>query len=380
MSLRLEAVALGTRARPRLQPITHAFAAGVVTTLFGPAGAGKSSLLRLLAGLEPPSTGRLHDGDVDVTGWPARRRNVALVHSRPVNYPTFSVFDNIAAPLRRGADGSGGNGAGSSASGDPIATAVTAIAARLGLTAKLACRPGALGDADRQRVALARALVRRPAVLLLDEPLAALAGAPRDALHDDLAGLLPACGATVVHATADPAEALALGRDTAVLDGGRLLQAGASRDVFLRPASLAVARVFGRPPLNLIGARAERNLLQIDGGPRIALHAPLAAAAVAVTVGIRPGDLRLQGQGGDVHFDARVATVAVAGSDTLLQVDSPVGPLLVQRIGIERFEIGQPLRLHFDPGAVYAFDGDGALLLAPERVQLLVPGRAVDGA
>ncbi len=356
MRLRLDQVSMRVGARDHLYPLSLDVAPAGITVLLGPTLAGKTTLMRLMAGLDAPTQGRVQVDDVDVTGVPVRKRNVAMVYQQFINYPSLTVFDNIASPLKiRGDTG--------------VEQTVTSLARRLHIDHLLDRLPAQLSGGQQQRVALARALAKDAPLILLDEPLVNLDYKLREELREELAQLFASRTSSVVYATTEPAEALLLGGNIAVIDKGRLLQYGRTIDVFMKPATIEVARAFSDPPLNLVPAQAQRNVLSIEQGPRIAMHAPLPTDRPDVTVGLRAGDLRVQGHAGDVHFDARVELAEISGSDSFIHVSSRLGPLVVQLVGVHRFELGQVLRLYVDPGAIYVFDHAGMLLLAPELVQ-----------
>jgi glycerol transport system ATP-binding protein len=279
-----------------------------------------------------------------------------MVYQQFINYPSMTVFDNIASPLKL-----------IRASG--IEQTVTALAKRLHIDHLLDRLPAQLSGGQQQRVALARALAKDAPLILLDEPLVNLDYKLREELREELAQLFSARTSSVVYATTEPAEALLLGGHTAVIDKGRLLQYGRTIDVFMKPATIEVARAFSDPPINLVPGRLEGNVLTIEQGPRVPLHTVLAAKQPEVTVGLRAGDLRVEGRAGDIHFDARVELAEISGSDSFVHVSSRLGSLVVQLVGVHRFELGQVLRLYVDPGAIYVFEQEGALLLAPELVQ-----------
>ena len=355
MKLRLDNISLRIGAREHLYPMSLDIVPAGITVLLGPTLAGKTTLMRLMAGLDAPTQGRVQVDDQDVTGVPVRKRKVAMVYQQFINYPSMTVFDNIASPLRL-----------IQASG--IEQTVTSLARRLHIDHLLQRLPAQLSGGQQQRVALARALAKDAPLILLDEPLVNLDYKLREELREELTQLFSSGASSVVYATTEPAEALLLGGHTAVIDKGRLLQYGRTIDVFMRPATVEVARAFSDPPINLVPAQLQRNLLLIEQGPRIALQAALKTERPEVTVGMRAGDLRVQGHAGDVHFDARVELAEISGSDSFVHVSSRLGSLVVQLVGVHRFELGQTLRLHVDPGAIYVFDHAGALLLAPELV------------
>jgi len=262
MRLRLEEVSMRVGAHDHLHPMTLEVAPAGITVLLGTTLAGKTTLMRLMAGLDVPTHGRVQvDGD-DVTGVPVRRRNVAMVYQQFINYPSMTVFDNIASPLKLvGAAG--------------IEPTVTALARRLHIDHLMDRLPAQLSGGQQQRVALARALAKDAPLILLDEPLVNLDYKLREELREELAQLFESRTSSVVYATTEPAEALLLGGHTAVIDKGRLLQYGRTIDVFMKPASIEVARAFSDPPINLIPARLKGNVLVIEHGPQIPLHAVL---------------------------------------------------------------------------------------------------------
>jgi glycerol transport system ATP-binding protein len=217
-------------------------------------------------------------------------------------------------------------------------------------------------------VALARALAKAAPLMLLDEPLVNLDYKLREELRDELGALFAAGDSTVIYATTEPGEALLLGGYTAVLDAGELLQYGPTAEVFHRPQSLRVARAFSDPPMNLIAASAVAGGVQLDGGPVLALDGQ-AAAAGALTVGVRANALQLHERAGDVALPGRVELAEISGSDTFVHVATPVGELVAQLTGVHALELGAALTLYVSPAQVYLFDAQGALQSAPARRQ-----------
>ncbi|MDN3919504.1 ABC transporter ATP-binding protein [Roseateles violae] len=338
--LSLQGVSQRVGAQQHLYPLTLEPQPGAVTVLLGATQAGKTSLLRLMAGLDRPSGGQIQVDGVDVTGWPVRRRDVAMVYQQFINYPSMTVFDNIASPLRlRG-----------SLAGPALRQRVQQLAERLHIEPHLDKLPAQLSGGQQQRVALARALAKNAPLMLLDEPLVNLDYKLREQLREELGEMFAGGEATVVYATTEPAEALLLGGWTAVLDAGELLQYGPTAEVFHRPASLRVARAFSDPPMNLL--------------PAGALPLPSLPAAAA-TLGLRAHALRPQARPGDLAIAGRVELSEISGSDSFVHVASAVGPLVAQLAGVHYFELGAAIELHLDPAEAYAFDAQGRLLLAP---------------
>jgi glycerol transport system ATP-binding protein len=356
MQLTLERVGKTVGRMIHLYPQSLSPVAGAVTVLLGATQAGKTSLMRLMAGLDVPSTGRVLVDGVDVSGTPVRERNVAMVYQQFINYPSMTVFDNIASPLKlRGERGAA------------LQSKVQALAEKLHIEAFLERLPAELSGGQQQRVALARALVKNAPLMLLDEPLVNLDYKLREELREELSQLFSSGDATVVYATTEPGEALLLGGYTAVMDAGELLQYGPTAEVFHRPESLRVARAFSDPPMNLLLAQQTADGAQLVGGPTVALPLP-AQAGRELTLGIRASALRVRGRPGDLLLSGTVDLAEISGSDTFVHAHTPIGDLVAQLTGVHNFNLGAPIELSVSPAQVYVFDAAGALLLAPERI------------
>lgn len=353
MQLALETITKRVGNEVWLSEMSLALQPGQITVLLGATQAGKTTLMRIMAGLDVPSSGRIVVDGVDVTGWPVRRRNVAMVYQQFINYPSMSVRDNIASPLKlrreRGIDAK-----------------VKELAARLGLESFLDRLPGELSGGQQQRVALARALAKDAPLMLLDEPLMNLDYKLREVLREELAELFAGSESSVVYATTEPAEALLMGGYVAVLHEGRLLQYGPAVQVYDAPASLDVARAFNDPPMNILpGQRVEQG---VQLSPRHTL--PLALppdADSTLTVGIRAGAFRLTPAVGDLELQCTVELAEISGSDTFLHVRSEAGSLVAQFTGVHYFELGAVLPLYVSSRDAFAFGARGGLLHAPAR-------------
>ena len=326
-----------------------------VTVLLGATQAGKTSLMRIMAGLDEPTGGKVRVDGRDVTGMPVRERNVAMVYQQFINYPSLTVADNIASPLKLRGESN-------------IAGRVRELAERLHIDMFLDRLPAELSGGQQQRVALARALAKGAPLMLLDEPLVNLDYKLREELREELSQLFAAGQSTVVYATTEPAEALLLGGYTAVLDEGRLLQYGPTADVFHEPCSLRVARAFSDPPINLVPAVAVGTGLRLQGGLELAPRQPLpSASAPDLTVGLRASALRVHQRPGDVALQGEVELAEISGSDTFVHAATPLGEVVAQLTGVHYFELGSAVTLYFDPSQIYVFASHGALMLAPQR-------------
>ena len=352
MQLMLERIEQKAGAQVHLHPLDLALVPNAITVLLGATQAGKTTLMRVMAGLDRPHAGRVRVDGADVTGKSVRERNVAMVYQQFINYTSMTVADNIASPLRLRKEAD-------------IDARVLALARKLHIEPFLQRLPGELSGGQQQRVALARALAKDAPLMLFDEPLVNLDYKLREELRDELSALFAAGRSTVVYATTEPTEALLLGGYTAVLDKGELLQYGPTAEVFHRPKSIRVARAFSDPPMNLVAGDAGPHGVALQGGAVLARALP-AGTAGAVTVGVRAGALGVRGRAGDLALPGAVELAEISGSDTFVHVQTAIGELVAQLTGVHVFALGSSVTLHLDPRQAYVFGADGNLLAAPE--------------
>lgn len=353
MQLTLERVDKQVGPDTHLYPLDMTLVPGAVTVLLGATQAGKTTLMRLMAGLDVPSQGVVRVDGVDVTGTPVRERNVAMVYQQFINYPSMTVFDNIASPLKLRKD-------------QGITERVNELAAKLHIEPFLKRLPAELSGGQQQRVALARALAKNAPLMLLDEPLVNLDYKLREELRDELTQLFAAGSSTVVYATTEPTEALLLGGYTAVMDAGELLQYGPTAEVFHRPKSIRVARAFSDPPMNLIAGNAASIGISLPAGVQLSVPLPQAHTQ-SLTIGVRASALRVHQRPGDVALPGKVELAEISGSDTFVHVETAVGELVAQLTGVHFFDLGTPITLYLHPEHVHVFDSAGALLVAPAK-------------
>jgi glycerol transport system ATP-binding protein len=357
MQLSLEQVGKTVGPAVHLYPQSLSLAPRAVTVLLGATQAGKTSLMRIMAGLDTASTGRVLADGADVTRVPVRQRNVAMVYQQFVNYPSMTVAQNIASPMRLRGE-------------RDVERRVRELAARLHIEMFLDRLPAELSGGQQQRVALARALAKQAPLMLFDEPLVNLDYKLREELREELTQLFATGDSTVVYATTEPGEALLLGGHTAVMDAGELLQYGPTAEVFHAPKSIRVARAFSDPPMNLMAADAVTGGVRVPGGEVWPLPLP-ADAPRRLMLGLRAGGLRVEPREGDVAIPGRVELAEIAGSDTFVHVHTAVGELVAQLAGVHNCPLGDPITLHLQPATLFVFDADGPLVHAPAR-----PGRA----
>lgn len=289
---------------------------GELFVLLGPSGCGKSTLLNLIAGLERPSSGEIRYGGTLMAGPDAftgpRGRNVAMVFQSYALYPHLSVYGNVAFPLR--------------IAGTPepeIKERVEKAARMLGITALLGSKPAELSGGERQRVAIARAVVRRPDVLLFDEPLSNLDAQLRLATRVELKKLQRELGITSIYVTHDQVEAMTLGDRVAVLKGGRLQQLDTPMGLYERPANRFVAQFIGSPPMNLaecVLEEAEGGMAAVErkSGIRLALLKRPELKAGPAGIGIRPSDIEVLREPAPGSIPVRIDSAEPLGRDILL--------------------------------------------------------------
>ena len=282
-------------------------AEGRFFALFGPSSVGKTTTLRAIAGLVQPDGGTIHIGGLDMTRAPIKGRGVSMVFQSFALYPHLTVAQIFAYPLVE-----------ERVSRADIETRVRATAEMLRLAHRLDRKPSTLSGGEQQRVALGRSLIRRPRILLLDEPLTNLDAKLRHEMRAELKRLHRQFGMTIVYATPDELEALSMGEEIAVMRDGRVVQQGTPDDLYERPVDLYVASKIGSPHMNAIDVKVgdDGRVLETPFG----LLAPPAASGAlepgeALVLGVRPADLRLA-RGGEVALSPSVQQLEPLGDVT----------------------------------------------------------------
>jgi glycerol transport system ATP-binding protein len=318
--------------------------------LLGTTLAGKTTLMQLMAGIDRPTSGEIWFKGTDVTGRPVQKRNVAMVYQQFINYPNFTVHENIASPLRVAR-------VPKAELGDRVAR----VAELMRLTPMLRRMPSELSGGQQQRVAIARALVKDADLVLLDEPLANLDYKLREELRDELPKLFAGRDCTVVYATTEPGEALLLGGHTALLHEGRGVQYGPTSDIYRRPENLLAAQVFSDPPINTADITKKGEKIVMAGGVEWNVGRRLTTVPDgAYTIGIRPHHIQphsIDGQG--VPIRGRVLVTEISGSESVIHFELAGRAWVSQSHGVHRFEVGEDAELHADVGRAMFFDPTG---------------------
>ena len=356
MSLQLDRIGLRVGDQTLIDDVSLVLERGTMNVLLGPTLAGKTTLMRLMAGLDRPSSGRLLLDDRDITGLPVRQRSVAMVYQQFVNYPSLTVYENIASPLRvarlPAAD---------------IEARVAQASQLLRLEPLLQRLPGQLSGGQQQRTAIARALVKRADVVLLDEPLANLDYKLREELREQLPRIFAESNSILVYATTEPTEALLLGGQTATVWQGRVTQHGATPQVYRRPANLAAARVFSDPPLNELRlTKRGATVSTVNGREYPAIGVLADVPDGDYVVGFRCDDVALGGAGsGMLSFPGTVSVTELSGSESFVHVDVGHGTWVCLISGVHDWLPGAAADVYVDMQRAFAFDAAGALAAAP---------------
>jgi multiple sugar transport system ATP-binding protein len=319
--------------------------------LLGPSGCGKTTGLRMIAGLEQPDAGEIRIAGQRVNEVEPKDRDVALVFQSYALYPHMTVRDNMLYPLkvRR-------------MSGADRERRVKQAAELLRITNLLDRKPRQLSGGEQQRVALGRAIVREPRVFLMDEPLSNLDAKLRVHTRAELKALQKQLGTTTVFVTHDQAEAMTLADRIAVMNAGALQQVGTPDDVYDRPANLFVAQFIGSPPMNTLAVSRVDGQLVTEGGWRFPVPRKLTLPDEALTVGIRPEDLRLDLTGTDGGFPATVFVSEPLGNEVIVNVQIGETVLKVRAGPSVRPERGETVYLTAQSERLHVFGSNGQRL------------------
>ncbi|KKJ77158.1 ABC transporter ATP-binding protein [Kiloniella litopenaei] len=328
---------------------------GTLNTLLGPTLSGKTSLMRLMAGLDKPTKGRISFDGIDVTGVRVQDRNVAMVYQQFINYPALTVYENIASPLRI-----------ARAPADEIDRKVREAAAMMKLEPMLDRTPLELSGGQQQRTALARAMVKGADLVLLDEPLANLDYKLREELREELPRVFAETGAIFVYATTEPTEALLLGGNTATLHEGRITQFGPTIDIYRNPGDLLTADVFSDPPINTLPVSIKGGV--VSHGEKFSAQASGVLSQVRdgdYTLGFRPNHLHIDSGPDMIPFKTKVAVTEITGSESFVHVDFADQRWVSLTHGVQEVEIDSDIEVYLEPSKCFVFDTNGKLVAGP---------------
>jgi len=339
---------------------------GELLVLVGGSGSGKSTILRMVAGLEEVTSGTIRIDDRDVTALPPRERDVAMVFQDYGLYPHMTVRENLSLGLRL-----------RKIAREEIDRRVSWAADMLGLAPLLDRKPKQLSGGQRQRVAMGRAMVREPKVFLFDEPLSNLDAGLRGQMRIEIGGLQRRLKTTTIYVTHDQVEAMTLGDRIVVLADGRIQQIGRPIDLYRAPVNRFVAGFIGTPPMNFVDGRLRQENGQVlfsAGGISITLpreKAATAKAAESLTLGIRPEDLLLNAAGAASEagaptseaFSGRVVLVERLGGTSHVHFDVEGGNRMMASVMNDRLpDVGETISVRVAPERVHLFGVDGTTI------------------
>lgn len=362
MSLTLKNISLERQNDIHIYPTGLELVAEEFNILLGTTLAGKTTMMRIMAGLEKPTTGEVWFEGQNVTRLPVQKRDVAMVYQQFINYPNFTVYDNIASPMRL-----------MKMNKQSIDKSIHEVAELLKLTPMLQRLPNELSGGQQQRIALARALVKQARLVLLDEPLANLDYKLREELREELPKLFRNTGSTVVYATTEPTEALLLGGYTAALFEGRVLQYGPTGESYRQPANRQSAQVFSDPPINIVDVKLEQGALTLPGGEQWRARPDIAALPAAeYQLGVRPHHVLLDTSNdaasinlessGLQKISAKVLLTEISGSESTVHAEAGNDTWISLNHGIHPLDKGQTVDLLVDMRQCLLFDKNGKLV------------------
>jgi multiple sugar transport system ATP-binding protein len=316
---------------------------GSFFVLLGPSGCGKSTLLNIIAGIENPTAGDVVIGDEVVASVSQRKyltprqRDVAMVFQSYALYPHMTVYDNIAFPLKI-----------AKTERREIDRRVRHVSATLEIADLLEAKPAELSGGQRQRVALGRAIVRKPRVLLLDEPLSNLDALLRISMRAELKKIQRRLDLTTVFVTHDQLEAMSLGDQVAVLKDGRVQQVGTPHDIFSDPANFFVAQFIGTPPMNVLDGR------MLEKAHRRLRQAADQQDPSRILLGIRPAHIRVSAEEEGL-FEGNISLISSLGNENLLYIDVMGQEILASVTDAGLFKEGQTVQIDFDETTLFLF-------------------------
>ncbi len=355
MALELKNVVKKVGAETHIYETSLSLEKGGFNILLGTTLSGKTTLMQLMAGIEKPTSGEVWFDGEDVTGVSVQKRNLSMVYQQFINYPNFSVYDNIASPLRV-----------AGVKRNVIRERVGQIAELLKLSPYLDRKPAELSGGQQQRTALARALIKDADLILLDEPLANLDFKLREELRDELPRLFMDRQCTVVYATTEPSEALLLAGHTATLHEGRVTQFGETGDVYRKPHDLLTANVFSDPPINSAEVIKQGEDIVLNDTVKWSselVNTPLADGKYMMAV--RPHHIVPASNGGNgTRFDGSVQIAELSGSESVIHFDVKGLSWVSQFHGVRAYDIDETVTFSLDVSKCMYFDESGKFVAA----------------
>jgi multiple sugar transport system ATP-binding protein len=337
-----------------LNDVSFSFADGEFFVLLGPTGAGKTTTLRIIAGLEKQDEGSILLDGQNIDSHTPAERDVAFVFQQYSLYPTMTVYDNLAFPLRSPMR---------KTSEPEIKRKVEEAAEKLRITQLLKRKTAQLSGGEMQRVAIGRAIVRAPRLFLMDEPLSNLDAKLREALRVELKHLQKTQGSTTLFVTHDQIEALTMADRIAVLNKGRIVQQGTPDEIYDKPGTTFVAQLVGTPKINLLPSARQDGTIHVSDS-ELTVPAPRLALPQSFLLGIRPEDIRPDRKGA---FTAKVNLIEPLGVETILHLRSGDLSLLSLVPGMAAQKTGEEIRFDIVREKLHYFGTDGTRIVGDPR-------------
>jgi len=328
------------------------FEKNTINILLGSTLAGKTTLMQIMAGLDKPTSGEVWFDNKNVTGVAVQKRNVSMVYQEFINYPNFTVFDNIASPLKI-----------TKIKSDEIKKKVGQVAELLKLSGMLDKKPNELSGGQQQRTALARALIKDSGLILLDEPLANLDFKLREELREELPKLFENRECIVVYATTEPSDALLIGGNTATLMKGKVVEYGKTIDVYNKPKNLISAGVFSDPPINISDVKKSGDTFSLSKDSVKWNAKNINLKDGKYKVGIRPHNITTYKEGNNsVEIKGKVLISELSGSESLIHFKNANLNWVSLSNGIHQMNVGQEAKLYMNVDEFMYFDQNNNLV------------------
>jgi glycerol transport system ATP-binding protein len=359
MSIVLENLYHKINGETRIHNVNLILEPGSFNVLLGKQGAkkaGKTTLMRLIAGLESPSKGRILKNGVDLANVPVQQRNVSMVHHQFINYPHLTVRDNIASPLRV-----------IGLKKPEIDRKVNEIAALLHIKSCLDRYPLELSGGQQQRTAMARALVKDADIILLDEPLVNLDYKLREELRTEIRDLLAARNCIAIYATTNPKVAMALGGKSILMHEGRVIQEGEASVVYNQPINVDAAKLCSDPEMNLIEGSITDNEIVFHSTLRYPLNAQISELAPGdYRFGIRPSHLKfLPADDSDLELSMTVDLAEISGSESMIRLSNKHFTLVMHSAGVHEYHTDAQIKVYMPIHKFFVFGTNNLLIKAP---------------
>ena len=351
MSLELKNIEKKVGLETFIYPTNLKLEKNTINVLLGSTLAGKTTLMQIMAGLDKPTAGEIWFNDQNVTGVKVQKRNVSMVYQQFINYPNYTVYENIASPLKiTGVDA------------NEIKERVGKVAELLKLSPMLDKKPNELSGGQQQRTALARALIKDSDLILLDEPLANLDFKLREELREELPKLFENRECIVVYATTEPSDALMIGGNTATILEGKIIQYGKTLDVYNNPENLTSAEVFSDPPMNIAKVIKSGDLCSLSEA-KTTWKTNKKIKDGNYTIGIRPHNVTVEKTSNNsVEIKGKVMISELSGSESLIHFKYGQANWVSLSSGSHKINIGEEMKLYMNVDECLFFDQNNRLV------------------